>query len=120
MKIKSTRSRGLKVSVVLLLVTLMAGCYDGGGWGEGYPGGWGGYGSGYSNNYYSDYGYRGYGSYAEPGLFGGYAPAHEAWDAGIRGRSSYGHGYVGGGEHGFGGGHGGGFGGGHGGGGHGR
>ncbi|HTW86512.1 MAG TPA: hypothetical protein VMD75_00775 [Candidatus Binataceae bacterium] len=100
----------------LLFATLlmMAGCF-GPGWGGG-PGWYGGapapvY---YPNVYYTNRYYRGYGDYPPHGLFGGYPPAHEAWNASVRGRSSYDHsaehygggfGAQGGGEHGGGGGH---------------
>ncbi|HVB55160.1 MAG TPA: hypothetical protein VNE63_01840 [Candidatus Acidoferrales bacterium] len=93
-----------KVTILgaLLLATLMTGCFDGG-WGgggpgyyQGYGGGYPSYGGGYPSNYYSTNVYRGYGGYSQPGLFGGYPPAHEAWDASTRGRTSYG---GGGGEH---------------------
>jgi hypothetical protein len=40
-----------------------------------------------SNNFY-----RGYGPYPQTDLFGGYAPAHDAWSASTRGRTSYGQG----------------------------
>src|ERR1700733_11316897 len=94
----------------LLFATLLMGCYGGDWGGESPDWGGGGY-SGYSNNYYSNNAYRGYGGYSQPGLFGGYPPAHEAWDASTRGRASYsggrGHGEGGhderGGEHGGGG-----------------
>lgn len=104
----------------LLFATLVTGCY-GPGWGGGGPGWWGGgrpaY---YGNSYYSNNVYRGYGRYPQPGLFGGYPPAHEAWAASTRGRTSYGGyghpgavgvghgggGYGGSGGHGGGGGHG--------------
>jgi hypothetical protein len=83
----------------LLLATLVTGCY-GGGWGGGSPG-WsrGGGSPVYSNNYYSNNVYRGYGSYPQPGLFDGYAPAHEAWAASTRGRTSYGREGAPGGQH---------------------
>jgi hypothetical protein len=97
----SIGSRKVRILRALLFATLVTGCY-GPGWGGGSPG----Y---YSNNYYSNDVYRGYGSYPRPGLFGGYAPANEAWAASGRGRTSYGGGHFGGGG-----------GGGHGGGGHGR
>ena len=92
---------------MLLLATLLTGCYDSG-WGGGGPGYYGNTGyyrsqgyyasPGYGNTYYSKNVYRGYGSYPQPGLFGGYAPAHEAWDDSSRGRTSYGDGRRGGGE----------------------
>ena len=89
----------MRILGVLLFATLLTGCYDSG-WGGGGPdyygnssyyGGPGYYSSpGYGNTYYSKNVYRGYGSYPQPGLFGGYAPAHEAWDDSSRGRTSYG------------------------------
>ena len=89
MEIKSIAKRKVRTLGALLFATLMAGCY-GGGWGGG-PGYYSndGYGS-YGNSYYSNNVYRGYGGYPQPGLFGGYPPAHEAWDASTRGRTSYG------------------------------
>jgi len=96
-------SRKVAILGALLLATLATGCYDGG-WGGGGPGWWGGGRPGYyGNSYYSNNIYRGYGRYPQPGLFGGYAPAHEAWAASTRGRTSYGgigHGGGGGGGHG--------------------
>ncbi len=96
----SIGSRKMRILGVLLLATLMTGCYDSG-WGGGGPGYYGnsGYygGPGYyaspgygGNTYYSKNVYRGYGGQENRGLFGGYAPAHEAWDASSRGRTSYG------------------------------
>jgi len=97
--IGSLRGRKVRILGALLFVTLGTGCY-GGGWGGGSPGWWGGRGSPvYSNNYYSNNVYRGYGSYPQPGLFGGYAPAHEAWAASTRGRTSYGREGEPGGQH---------------------
>jgi hypothetical protein len=89
----------------LLFATLVGSCY-GPGWGGGRPGYYSSPGY-YGNGYYSNNVYRGYGAYPQPGLFGGYAPAHQAWDASTRGRNSYGgheHGGYGGVEHGGGGG----------------
>jgi hypothetical protein len=95
--------RKTRILAAILFASLLAGCYDAGGWGGG-PGYYsnGGYGSNGGASYYTNNVYRGYGGYSEPGLFGGYPPAHEAWDASARGRSSYGDGYHGGGgeEHG--------------------
>lgn len=109
MKMTSIRSQLLTILGALFLATLLTGCYDSSYGGPGYYGNSGYYGtpgyygsSGYygspgygGNTYYSKNVYRGYGSYPQPGLFGGYAPAHEAWDESSRGRTSYG-----GGEHG--------------------
>ena len=83
----------------LFFATLVTGCFDDG-WGGGGPGYYPSYGTAYPSNYYSTNVYRGYGGYSQPGLFGGYAPAHEAWDESSRGRTSY---DGGGGEHGGGG-----------------
>ena len=49
--------------------------------GRGYPGYWGGSPGYHSNDFYSNNYYRGYGREPERGLFGGYAPAHDAWGA---------------------------------------
>ena len=94
--------RKVRIFAAVLFASLLAACYDGGGWGGGpdyYSNG--GYGSYGGNSYYTNNVYRGYGGYSEPGLFGGYPPAHEAWDASTRGRSSYGDGYQGGGGGGY-------------------
>jgi len=88
MKMRSIGSRKVTILGALLLATLVTGCYDGG-WGGG-PGWWGGGPGYYGNSYYSTNVYRGYGGYPRSGLFGGYAPAHEAWAASSRGRTSYG------------------------------
>ena len=94
---KSPGGRTVKIFAAVLFATMMMGCYDGGGWGGGgwggggYPDYYSGYGSpyqGYESNYYSNNVYRGYGGYSSPGLFGGYPPAHEAWDASARGRAA--------------------------------
>ncbi len=90
-------NRKARLLVALLVATFAPSCYGGGG-------GWGGGGyypnSYYSNNnYYSRDVYRGYGGYAQPGLFGGYPPAHEAWAASSRGRASYGEPHERGGGH---------------------
>jgi len=108
MKKGSVGSRKMRILGVLFLAALLTSCYDSG-WGGGGPdyyenssyyGGPGYYASsGYGGNtYYSKNVYRGYGSYPQPGLFGGYAAAHEAWDDSNRGRTSYGDGRHGGGE----------------------
>jgi len=98
MKKGSLSSRQVRILGALLFATLVAGCYESGwgGGGSGYYGSPAYYGSpgyyaspGYGNTYYSKNVYRGYGSYPQPGLFGGYAPAHEAWDDSSRGRTSY-------------------------------
>jgi hypothetical protein len=106
MKRGSIGGRKLRIHGVLLLAILATGCYDlGWGGGPGYYGNSSYYGSpdyyaspGYGNTYYSKNVYRGYGSYPQPGLFGGYAPAREAWDDSSRGRTSYSSGGHGGGE----------------------
>src|SRR5208282_361096 len=84
-------SRKVAILGALLFAILVTGCYDGG-WGGGGPGWWGGGSPAYygGNTYYSKNVYRGYGGEEPRGLFGGYAPAHEAWDASSRGRTSYG------------------------------
>jgi len=97
-KVESGINRWVRVFGALLFAALSSGCYGGDGGG---PGWWGaenpGYsGNEYSNNYYSNNVYRGYDGNTQPGLFGGYPPAHEAWDATVRGRTSY---EGGGGEH---------------------
>lgn len=118
----SIGGRKMRLLGALLFATLVTGCYVGG-WRGGRPGYYSSPGY-YGNSYYSNNPYRGYGAYPQPGLFGGYPPAHEAWAASTRGRTSYGsvehhggasRGYtVGGGGHGGGGGgHGGGDGHGH-------
>jgi len=125
METRSIGSRKLRILGALLFASLVTGCY-GPGWGGGGSGYYPDYGTGYSgNSYYTNNVYRGYGRDPQSGLFGGYPPAHEAWDASTRGRTSYGGGeghggggnagHGGGSEHG-GGGHAGGGGGGHGGG----
>lgn len=87
MKMVSINSRTMTILGVLLFATLVTGCYDSGYYGSPSYYGSPGYGG---NTYYSKNVYRGYGSYPQPGLFGGYAPAHEAWDDSSRGRTSYG------------------------------
>jgi len=105
MKKGSISSSQVRILGALLFATLLAGCYESG-WGGGGPGYYGSPGyyasPGYGNTYYSKNVYRGHGSYPQPGLFGGYAPAHEAWDDSRRGRTSYGERHDGGenGEHG--------------------
>jgi hypothetical protein len=130
----SISRRKVLILGTMLVASLMMGCY-GPGWGGGGPVYYsGGEGPGYYSGgggpvFYSNSAYRGYDRYPEPGMnrsvFGGYAPANEAWAASSRGRSSYGEGGARSGGHsgGGGGGHAGGTGGGAGhggGGGHGR
>lgn len=107
MKMESIDSRKVRILGALLFATLVTGCF-GRGWGGGSPGYYPSYGTGYyPNNYYSTNVYRGYGQYPQPGLYGGYPPAREAWAASTRGRTSYGgaratsggHGRGGSGEH---------------------
>src|ERR1700722_20323935 len=94
---KSIVTWKVKILCALLFATLMTGCYDGGGWGGGYPGYWGGGSPAYySNGFYSNDYYRGYGRDPDRGLFGGYPPARDAWDASSRGRTSYGGSHYGG------------------------
>jgi hypothetical protein len=93
MKMEPIANRIVGILGALPLVTLMSGCYESG------PGWWGGGNQGYYGNsdyygnpgygrnaYYSSNIYRGYGSYPQPGLFGGYAPGRETWDDSDRGR----------------------------------
>src|SRR5271166_4265811 len=93
MKTNTTDRIKVRIFFALLFALVLAGCYDGGGGWGGSPGYYsdGGYGYG-GNTYYSNNVYRGYGGYSNPGLFCGYPPAHEAWDASTRGRQSYGYG----------------------------
>lgn len=91
MAIGAVDSRKVTILGALFFATLMMGCF-GPGWGGGGPGYYGG------TNYYTNDIYRGYGRYPEPGLFGGYAPGHDAWAASTRGRTSYGRGEASGGH----------------------
>jgi hypothetical protein len=87
-------SRCITILGAILLATLVAACYDGGG----YYGGGGGYDGGVAYYGGPTY-YRGYGGYHDygRGAFGGYAPAHDTWAASSRGRTSFGGGWHGGG-----------------------